>query len=120
MNKVFLIGRMTKDPQLKRKEDTTSTSFDVAVNEVIKKEGKPEQTAIFIKVLCFDKTADNVCKYCHKGSNLAVEGKLTTYTFTDDKGSTHFMTYVMANQITFLDTKEAKKEESPSKDEAPF
>lgn len=109
MNSVILIGRITRDIELRymnNQEQTAIVKFNLAVNRIKKDE------ADFPRVTVFGRQAENLEKYCHKGSQIAVQGRLTTGSYTDKEGKTVFTTEVTADRIEYLD----KKEESPADD----
>ena len=102
MNKVMLIGRLTKDPELR---STTGgipvASFSIAVNRNYKnKEGIVE--ADFFNVTVWRKQAENVSKYCFKGSQVCVEGRLQNRTYEAQDGTKRYITDVIADNIEFL------------------
>lgn len=108
MNKVILIGRLTKDPEVK----ITSTgidmcSFSLAVNRPANANGEKE--ADFINCVAFKINAANLGKYKRKGDLICVEGTLQTRKYQAQDGSNRVATEVIANHIEFLDS--AKKEE---------
>ena len=104
MNVVILSGNLARDPE---KTYTSSnmavTRFTVAVNRFSRKEGG--QDADFIRVTAFDKQAELVEKYLHKGSKVGVEGRIQTGSYEKD-GKTVYTTDVIANRVEFLDRKE--------------
>lgn len=102
MNHVVLVGRLTKDPDLRfvPGEGTPVVNFTLAINRGYKnKEGKSE--ADFIYVEAWNKQAENIAQYCFKGSMVGVQGSLRgeTYMHQEQKRS---ITKVRANQIEFL------------------
>ena len=104
MNVVILTGNLARDPE---KTYTSSnmavTRFTIAVNRFSRKEGG--QDADFIRVTAFDKQAELVEKYLHKGSKVGVEGRIQTGSYEKD-GKTVYTTDVLANRVEFLDRKE--------------
>ena len=105
MNKVLLTGRLTRDPELR---STTSglevTSFSIAVNRNFKnKEGNYD--ADFFNVSVFGKQADNVSKYCFKGSQVGVEGRLQSRSYDAQDGTKRYVTDVVADRVEFLSPK---------------
>lgn len=105
MNKVLLTGRLTRDPELR---STTSglevTSFSIAVNRNFKnKEGNIE--ADFFNVSVFGKQAENVAKYCFKGSQVGVEGRLQSRSYEAQDGTKRYVTDVVADRVEFLSPK---------------
>lgn len=107
MNKVCLIGRLTKEPELRKLQSGTAcTSFTLAVNRRVKSEGQPD--ADFIRCIAWKKTAETICQYLTKGSQLGVEGRIQTGQFQDKNGNTVFTTDVVVEQITFIGSGEKK------------
>lgn len=109
INRVVLVGRLTKDPILRKTGVGASvTSFTVACDRKIKKEGQP--TADFINCVVWNKVADNTAKYTHKGSLVGVEGRLQTRTYDGKDGKTVFITEVLGESVQFLDAKSKQTE----------
>lgn len=100
MNNIQLIGRITKDLELKQSGNTSMCSFTVAVNRKFAKEG--QQKADFINVICFNKVAENLVKYQGKGSQIGVVGSLNIDQYQDQEGNNKTFTKVVANEIEFL------------------
>ena len=106
INKVVLVGRLTKDPVLRKTASGTSiTSFTVACNRRFKQEGQPD--ADFINCTSWNKVADNVNKYTHKGSLVGVEGRIQTRSYDDQQGKRVYVTEIVAENVQFLDNKNA-------------
>lgn len=106
INRVVLVGRMTRDPQLKKAGETSVCNITVACDRRGRKvEGQP--TADFINVVCWGKTAENTSKFTHKGSLVGVEGRIQTRSYEDKDGKTVYITEVVADSIQFLDPKNA-------------
>ena len=105
MNKVVLVGRLTKDPELRSTNSGLPvSSFTVAVNRNFKnKEGVIE--ADFINISIFGKQADNVHKYCFKGSQVGIEGRIQTRSYDAEDGSKRYVTEVIADNVEFLGSK---------------
>lgn len=100
INTITLIGRITKDPEkkiIKRKgkEPLSVCNVRIAVNAT-------EDTAYFIPVTFFGKTADVLCKFCKKGNKIGVTGYLKTESWENDDGDYMEKTSVVANQIEFM------------------
>ena len=100
MNNIQLIGRITKDLELKQGSNTSMCSFTIAVNRKFAKEG--QQKADFINVICFGKVAENLVKYQGKGSQIGVIGSLNIDQYQDQEGNNRTFTKVVANEIEFL------------------
>ena len=104
INRVVLVGRLTKDPVLRKTANGASVvSFTVACNRLFKQEGQPE--ADFINTVVWNKTADSVAKYTHKGSLVGVEGRIQTRSYDDRDGKRVFVTEVVAENVRFLDSR---------------
>ena len=104
MNHVDLIGRLTADPELKRTANGNSAcNFTLAVNRYKKVEGQPD--ADFIRCKAFGKTAENLCRYQHKGSLIAVTGSVQTGSYEKD-GQRHYTTDILVGSVEFLEKKE--------------
>jgi single-strand DNA-binding protein len=102
MNKVILIGRLTADPELRTTTNGTSVvSFRLAVDRRVKQQGQPD--ADFIPVVVWGKLAENVvAKYCGKGRQIAVSGRLQTRTWTGNDGEKRYTTEVIAEELQLL------------------
>ena len=106
MNKVILIGRITKDLELRRtNSDLLYCKFTLAVNKAFKK-----NEADFINCVAWRKTAENLVKYCRKGSKIAVEGNIQTGSYTNKHGTRVYTTEVVAETIEFLDNVKKQQE----------
>ena len=105
INRVVLVGRLTKDPVLRKTGSGVSvTSFTVACDRRIKTEGQP--TADFINCVCWNKVADNTAQYTHKGSLVGIEGRIQTRNYDDPmSGKRVYVTEVIADGVQFLESK---------------
>ncbi len=105
MNKVILMGRLTKDPELRYTSgnNTAVASFTIAVNRRFAQEGQPQ--ADFINVVAWSKTAEFCGKYFTKGQQVAVVGRIQTRTWDDNEGKRHYVTEVVADETYFADSK---------------
>lgn len=105
INNVILTGRLTKNLELRQTSTGKSmTYFNLAVNRNFKNE-QGEQTADFINCVAFGKQAENMARYLTQGSLIAVEGRISTRNFQGKDGNTVYVTEVIANNVTFLETK---------------
>lgn len=104
LNRVVLVGRIVRDPELKR---TTSgaavTSFTIAIDNTTSKNG--EKTTSFIPCTCWNKTAENVAKYCVKGSLIGVDGRINQRTYEDNNHAKRSVVEVIADSVQFLERK---------------
>ncbi|MDF2519758.1 MAG: single stranded DNA-binding protein [Clostridia bacterium] len=103
MNKVSLVGRLTKDPDVRytANNQTPVAKFTIAVNRMFKQEGQPD--ADFIPIVVWGKPAENCGKYIGKGRLVAVAGRIQTRSWDDQEGKRHFTTEVIADEVHFLD-----------------
>lgn len=111
MNKTVLIGRLTKDPELKFAQGTGNavTTFTIAVNRRFKREGQPEVD--FIPVVVFGKQAESTANYMTKGKLISVAGSIQTRTYDAKDGTKRYVTEVIADEVSFLEWG-GKKEEN--------
>ena len=106
INRVVLVGRLTKDPVLRKTANGASVvSFTVACTRRFKQEGQPD--ADFINTVAWNKTADIVHQYTHKGSLVGVEGRIQTRSYDDKDGKRVYVTEVVADSVQFLESKSA-------------
>lgn len=100
LNKVILMGRLVRDPELNQTTSGISVcKFTVAVNRPYQKD--KEQQADFINVTAWRGTAEFVSRYFNKGSIIIVEGKLQNNNYTDKEGVKHYSMQVMADNVNF-------------------
>lgn len=103
INNVVLVGRLTKDVELKYSQSGTAVvKFILAVNRQFKKEGQPD--ADFISCTAFSKTAENLANFMRKGSQIGVIGNIQTGSYDKD-GQRIYTTDVICNSIQFLESK---------------
>ena len=104
INRVVLVGRLTKDPVLRRTPNGTSVaSFTVACDRRNKVEGQP--TADFINCVVWGRVAENTATYTHKGSLVGVEGRIQTRSYDDQSGKKVYVTEIVAETVQFLEPK---------------
>ena len=115
MNKVVLIGRLTRDPELRYTGNNTPVaSFSLAVNRNYSNQ-QGEREADFINIVVWRKQAENCSKYLNKGSKIAVVGSLQNRTYEVD-GVKRYATDIVASEIEFLNSRASG--ESTAKDDA--
>ena len=108
MNSVNVIGRITKDIELRATANgTPAVSMFVALDNGKDQEGN-DRPADFPKVYVYEKQAENVNKYCHKGSLVGITGKIKTRTWDKEDGTKGYETYISASRVQFLDTKKSE------------
>lgn len=103
LNKVFLIGNLTRDPELKTLPSGTSVAtFGVATNRVWRnQQGEKQEEVQFHNVVVFGKQADTVAQYLKKGSSALVEGRLQTRNWEAQDGSKRSRTEIVAERVQF-------------------
>ncbi len=108
MNKVILMGRCTKDPEIRYggTNNTAVAKFSLAVDRRIKKEG--EQAADFISCVAFGKTAEFLEKYAGKGSKFVIEGRIQTGSYTNKDGNKVYTTDVVVENVEFAESKKSE------------
>ena len=105
MNKVILIGRLTRDPEMRSTGSGINvTSFSVAVQRPFTDQSG-ERGVDFFNCTAWRKQAENIAKYCFKGSQVAVEGRLQNREYDAQDGSKRRVTEVQADSVTFLGSK---------------
>ncbi|MGM9879461.1 MAG: single-stranded DNA-binding protein [Bacilli bacterium] len=110
MNKAILIGRLTRDVELRYTQSNIAcATFDLAINNGKDKDGNDRQ-ADFIRCVLWEKQAENMAKYTHKGSQVAVDGSIKTENWPDEQtGQKKYRTYVLARTIQYLDSKRTEE-----------
>ena len=103
MNKVILMGRLTRDPEVRMSGDTAVARFSLAVDRRFKKDG--EQTADFINCVAFGKTGEFIEKYGRKGTKFVVDGRIQTGSYTNKDGQKVYTTDVVVEQVEFAESK---------------
>jgi len=109
MNRITLIGRITRDLELKQtKSGKNVCEFGIAVN-------RDKDSADFINIQSWNNQAENLVKYQGKGSLISVDGSLRVDNYTKEDGTKTSRTYVLANNIEYLErkTEETKEETNP-------
>ena len=108
LNKAIIIGRLSTTPELKHTaQGTPVTNFNMATDESYtdKLGTKVEQTE-WHRIVVWQRQAENVCKFLQKGSLALVEGKLQTRKWQDQQGQDRYTTEIVAQNVTFLDSKQ--------------
>ena len=105
MNKVFLIGRLTRDPELRQTSSGIPTvSFSIAVNRNFTNQAG-EREADFINIIVWRKQAENCKTYLTKGSQVAIEGRIQTRNYDGQDGKKVYVTEVVADNVEFIGTR---------------
>ena len=107
LNQIFIMGRLTRDPELRRTQGGTAVaSFTLAVDRDIKDKQTGEKATDFIEVVAWRNTAEFVSKYFTKGKMAVVAGRLQMRKWTDKEGNNRISAEVVADNIYFGDSKE--------------
>lgn len=108
MNQVCLLGRITKDLEVKPTTSSAVVNFTLAVNRSFKREGQPEVD--FIGCVAWGKTAEFMGKYMGKGKQIGVTGELQVRTWDDNEGKKHYVTEVLVKNVYFADSKQQSED----------
>lgn len=106
MNKCVLMGRLTRDPEVRYTQGDNASAvarFSLAVDRRFKKDG--EQTADFINCVAFGKTGEFIEKYGRQGTKFVVEGRIQTGSYTNKDGQKVYTTDVVVEQVEFAESK---------------
>lgn len=105
MNKVILIGRLTKEPELRTTPNGVSNvNFSIAVQRAFTNQSG-EREADFINCVAWRRQAENIAKYCNKGTQVAVEGRIQVRNYDAQDGTKRYVTEVICDNVTFLSSK---------------
>lgn len=117
MNKVILMGRLTRDPDIRYTQGENSMAvarFTLAVDRRFKRDNQP--TADFISCICFRKTAEFVEKYCKKGTKLAVDGSWQTGSYTNKDGNKVYTNDCLVDNCEFAESKATAEQNQKNDD----
>ena len=106
MNKVILMGRLTRDPEVRYSQGATATAiarFSIAVDRRFKRDGEPD--ADFINCVAFGRTGEFIERYGHKGTKFVVEGRIQTGSYTNRDGQKVYTTEVVVEDQEFAESK---------------
>ncbi len=110
MNKVFLIGRLTRDPELRYTgSNLPVATFSIAINRNYTGQNG-EREVDYINIVVWRKLAENVKNYLRKGSQVAIDGRIQTRTYDDQNGQRRYAFEVVADNVQFLDTKSSQSQ----------
>lgn len=117
MNKVILMGRLTRDPEVRYSqggvEQLAIARFKLAVNRKFKRDG--EQNADFIECVAFKHTAENVEKYLRQGSRITICGRIQTGSYTNKDGQKVYTTEVVVEELEFAESKGERSENNAAR-----
>lgn len=106
MNKVILMGRLTRDPEIRYSQGEQAMAvarFSLAVDRRFRKDG--EQSADFISCVAFGKTGEFFERYCHQGTKIVVEGRIQTGSYTNKDGNKVYTTDIVVENVEFAESK---------------
>lgn len=111
MNKTILLGRLTKNPDIKYSQtnNVMIANFTLAVDRRYVKQGEERQSD-FINIVAYSKLAEFVNKYISKGIQICVSGRIQTRSWDDDNGQRHYVTEIIAEEIDFADAPKKSNE----------
>ncbi len=108
MNKVILMGRLTRDPEVRYSQGASQTAvarFSIAVDRRFKREGDPD--ADFFNCTAFSKTAEFVERYLHKGTKIVLSGRVQNDNYTNKDGQMVYSVRIMVDDVEFAESKNA-------------
>ncbi|MBP5332432.1 MAG: single-stranded DNA-binding protein [Lachnospiraceae bacterium] len=109
MNKVIMMGRLTRDPEVRYSQGASSTAvgrFSIAVDRRFKREGQPD--ADFFNCTTFGKQAEFVEKYLKKGTKVVISGSVQNDNYTDKDGNQRYSVQIICDEIEFAESKNAQ------------
>ncbi len=118
LNRIFMIGNLTRDPELKfTQAGTAVTNFSIAVNRNWKKQnGERQEETTFVRIITWRKLAEICNEYLKKGSTVLVEGRLSNRSWTTQDGQKRSTIEVIANNIQFINIPRRNQEEPPKEE----
>ncbi len=118
MNRVCLVGRLTAKPELRyTSSNVPYTRFSLAVNRTFSN-AQGERETDFINIVVWRRQAENVANYLNKGSQVSIEGRIQTGSYTAQDGSKRYTTDVVADSVQFLETR--KQSEARGESATPY
>lgn len=118
MNKVILIGRLTREPEIRYSQGQNSMAvarYTLAVDRRYKRDGDP--TADFFNCTAFDKNAEFVERYLHKGMKIAIVGRIQNDNYTDRNGNKVYSVQIFVDEHEFCESKAAGQDEQTNRQE---
>ena len=113
MNRVCLVGRLTAKPELRYTGSNTAyTRFSIAVNRTFAN-SQGEREADFINIVAWRRQAENICQYLDKGSQVSIDGRIQTGSFTGQDGNRRYTTEVVADNVQFLESRRNQNNTTP-------
>ena len=113
MNRVVLVGRLTRDPELRNTNSGVPVvSFTIAVNRTFTSSQSGEREADFINCICFNKQAENLNRFIKKGGLVGVDGRIQTRSYTAQDGSKRYVTEVVCENMRMLENRNSNSNSS--------
>ena len=112
MNKVILMGRLVRDPEVRQANDKTVARYTLAVDRRFKREGQPE--ADFFNCTVFGKGAEFADKYLKQGTKIAITGSMQSHNYTNKDGQKVYSWQVIVDEQEFAESKKAAEENKPA------
>jgi len=117
INRVIIIGRLTRDPELKYLQSGTAvTRFSIANNKTYKSNNEKKEQVSFFDCIAWSKLAETIVEYCNKGQRIGIEGRLQQRMWEDQEGKKRSAVEIVVDSIQFLSTAGEKKENSTESD----
>lgn len=110
MNKIIMMGRLTRDPEVRSAGTTLVAKFSLAVNRKYKKEGEPE--ADFFNCIAFGKQAEFVEKYLHKGIKMLISGRIQNNNYTNRDGQKVYSVQIIVEELDFAESRSSQQSNS--------
>lgn len=119
MNKAILLGRLTKDPELRTTSNNVSVcSFTLAIDRPYKN-ARGERETDFIPCVCWRQTAEFAARYFRKGERMALVGSIQPRHWDDEEGQRHYVTEVVADEVYFADARREQRSEQDGRERKP-
>lgn len=122
MNKVILIGRLARDPEVRytqSAEPMAVTRFAIAVDRPFARRNDGERTVDFLNCVCFGKRGETISQFFRKGNRIAVTGRIQTGEYTDQSGNKRYTTDIVVEDFEFVESK-SEREASASSSASAF
>jgi len=122
LNKVFLIGNLTRDPQLRYTPNGTAvTDFGIAINRTwTGQDGQRREETVFVDVTLWARQAEVASEYLHKGAHVFIEGRLKLDQWTDKDGQKRSRLTVVGERMQLLGTRAAGERQAPAQEQPPI
>jgi single-strand DNA-binding protein len=113
LNKIMLVGRLTKNPELRHTQNGMAVaSFSIAVNRTYSQQGEKKEQVSFFNCVAWSKLGETISKYCFKGHRIGIEGKLQQRLWEAQDGSKRYAVEIIVDNMQFLESKKQEPEQS--------